>query len=148
MPWHALKDIDWTLGVQPLPWGTRVTYHHLVAVVRGKAGPSSESVPPPIVEKKGWWLDPYTNETWKRWRSDYKGLWIWPEDGEAIVLGWKRKMIGYIDQGGGYNSYHGDYDPTVFNQLATVPLYVLSMKNSLSVAYAPFWAVESAEDVS
>jgi hypothetical protein len=147
MPWHALRGIDWTLGVEPLPWGTRVRYHHLVAVVRGKAGPSKESIPPPIEMKDGWWIDPYKGESWVGWRPDYKGLWIWPEDGEAIVLGTRRKMIGYIDEGG-YNAYHGESDPTQFNQLATVPLLVLSMKDSLSIAYAPFWAVESGEDLS
>lgn len=145
MDWFALQGVDWTLGVEPLPWGTYVRYHHLVAVVRGKGGPSKETIYPPVDTeemfgdgKPGWW----------HWRKDYKGLWIWPEDGEAIVLGWKRKMIGYINAGGGYSSYSGDYDPPSFEFRATVPLLLLSLKDSMEFAYAPFWAVEPTDYVS
>lgn len=139
--------------------GTRVRYSHRAAVIRHfdphgwvlTEGRYWHDWRPPIsrqevkdefgiFEHDPWYTRP------RQPGQPNKSLLVWPEEGEAVLIGFVRRGIGRSTPPSGYTStFEDSYEPGYFQAERFVPLYAI--KPTLQgVAYmlAPTWAVRPA----
>ena len=132
--------------------GAWVSFHHRAAVARigyrdrrsywysAEGGwPSG----PPFGEDD---CDPFGIRIPEGWNKRNKSIVVWPERGEAMVIGLARRGIGHgWGASGGYGGFYDDYEPGGFTLHEWHWLYVL--KPSLSGTkywLAPMWATRRA----
>ena len=127
--------------------GQRIRYHHRCAVARWQTGKKKNS--------SGLWVDVYPNYTsephWRLfegasksyimdgWKTEHdlaeempyngrrnKTLFLWPEDGEGVVIGLVRRGIGTsVPNSTSFNGETTEYDQGYFVEEAWVWLYVV-----------------------